>query len=323
MARACVASRRWFNRRVVTSDTPAWLGVDWGTSTLRVWAVADSQKVLQSAESDQGMSALQPGAFEAALLSLVSQWLPSKCVMPVIACGMVGARQGWVEAPYVSVPCKPLNAGSMVTAATHDPRLHVRVVPGLSQADPPDVMRGEETQIAGYLATHADFVGVLCLPGTHTKWVRVDRGSVLGFSTFMSGELFAILSTHSTLRYGMSCDGWNESMFLEQLARTLKQPEMLTASLFGIRARSLLQELPGGSAQAALSGLLLGIELAGTRSLWHDSHTVIIGKDTLAERYATALASQGASATTHSGEELVLTGLARMFSTVYGNGNGN
>lgn len=111
------------------SDTPAWLGVDWGTSTLRVWAVADSQKVLQSAEPDQGMSALQPGAFEAALLSLVSQWLPSKCVMPVIACGMVGARQGWMEAPYVSVPCKPLNAGSMVTAATKDARLHVRIVP--------------------------------------------------------------------------------------------------------------------------------------------------------------------------------------------------
>jgi 2-dehydro-3-deoxygalactonokinase len=204
----------------------------------------------------------------------------------------------------------------MMTAATNDPRLHVRIAPGLSQADPPDVMRGEETQIAGYLTTNPDFVGVLCLPGTHTKWVRVDHGRVLGFSTFMSGELFAILSAHSTLRYGMSCDGWNESMFLEQLARTLKQPETLTARLFGIRARSLLQELPAGSAQAALSGQLLGIELAGTRSLWQDNHMVIIGKDTLAKRYAIALASQGVSATTHSGDELVLTGLAHLFSTV-------
>lgn len=280
--------------------------------------MSDSGDVLHSAQSAQGMSTLQSADFEAALLALVSSWLPDNGVMPVMACGMVGARQGWLEAPYTRVPCKPLDVAGIVHVATSDQRLDLSIVPGLSQIDPPDVMRGEETQIAGYLAIHPDYKGVLCLPGTHTKWVRVEHGRVQEFRTFMSGEIFALLSKHSTLRYGMQDDDWSDSIFLEQLMRTITKPETLTSELFGIRASGLLQELPPGSARSTLSGMLLGIELAGSRSLWHEHHTVIIGKDTLADHYASALASQGASATAFSGDELVLGGLTSLFNTIRG-----
>ena len=94
---------------------------------------------------------------------------------------------------------------------TADPRLDVHILPGLSQAEPPDVMRGEETQIAGMLAATPDFDGLVCLPGTHTKWARVSEGRVTDFRTAMTGELFALVSGHSTLS-SFTAEGWNEAM---------------------------------------------------------------------------------------------------------------
>ena len=171
---------------------PDWIAVDWGTSRLRAWAMAAGCAVLADAASERGMGGLASADFEPALLALVGGWL-GQAAVPVVACGMVGARQGWVEAPYRTVPCAPLGEAT-VTAPARDPRLRVRVVPGLAQARPPDVMRGEETQIAGWLAARPGFDGVLCLPGSHSKWVRVSAGEVVSFQTFMTGELFAALA---------------------------------------------------------------------------------------------------------------------------------
>ena len=127
--------------------------------------------------------------------------------MPVIACGMVGARQGWIEAPYSQVPCAPVGL-SMIKPVVEDTRLDVSILPGLSQTDPADVMRGEETQIAGYLAENPGFDGVLCLPGTHTKWAHISAGEVVSFRTFMTGELFALVSSQSVLRHSVGA-GWD------------------------------------------------------------------------------------------------------------------
>jgi len=174
-----------------------WIAVDWGTSNLRVWAMRASGPVAD-ARSDQGMGTLEPEAFEPALLDLIEPWLGA-APMPVIACGMVGAKQGWAEAPYAAVPCPPVSLAT-VTPNVQDRRLVVHILPGLSQASPADVMRGEETQIAGYLADVPEFDGILCMPGTHTKWVQVSAGEVVSFRTFMTGEMFALLSTGSVLR---------------------------------------------------------------------------------------------------------------------------
>ncbi|MGB0497122.1 MAG: 2-dehydro-3-deoxygalactonokinase, partial [Rubricella sp.] len=149
---------------------PGWIAVDWGTSSLRAWAM-DGDRVLDERRTDEGAGGLDPTGFERVLIGLIERWLGPQPVS-VIACGMVGSRQGWAEAPYRKVPCEPLD-GLMAVAGT-DQRIRLSIVPGLSQEKPADVIRGEETQIAGFLSHHPDFDGVLCLPGTHTKWVRIS-----------------------------------------------------------------------------------------------------------------------------------------------------
>ena len=127
----------------------SWIAVDWGTSNLRAWAMGP-QGPLAQATSDDGMGKLTPDQFEPALLRLIGPWLTTP--QTVLACGMVGARQGWVEAKYRSLPCTPVDAAAILHVPTNDPRITFHIAPGLSQNRPADVMRGEETQVAGVLA---------------------------------------------------------------------------------------------------------------------------------------------------------------------------
>ena len=150
-----------------------WIAADWGTTNLRVWAIGGYGRILAEASSGKGMAKLDRDGFEPALIELIGSWLPETGAMPVIACGMVGARQGWIEAPYRQAPCRPFSYEQIGIPDVGDSRLKVRVLPGIKQIAPADVMRGEETQIAGVLSEHPHFEGVLCLPGTHTKWVRI------------------------------------------------------------------------------------------------------------------------------------------------------
>lgn len=269
---------------------PDWIAVDWGTSHLRVWAMAETQ-VVDEARSDRGMAALSRDQFEPALLELIAPWLgPDR--MPVVACGMVGARQGWVEAPYTAVPCLPLPQPP-VKAEVRDPRLDVRVVGGLKQTGPADVMRGEETQIAGFLALNPGFVGVICLPGTHTKWAHVSAGEIVSFQSFMTGELFSLLGTQSVLRHSTAIDGWNADAFADALDETLSRPERLAARLFGLRAESLLNDQAPEIARARLSGYLVGAELAAARPYWLGQMVAVIGAPSVAAPYLAGLERLG------------------------------
>lgn len=283
-----------------------WVAVDWGTSTLRAWAMRGAEMVAE-ARSDSGMNSLDESRFEAALLNLVDPWLGRE-PMPVVACGMVGAREGWIEAPYRTVPCKPLGGGS-VAVPTSDRRLSVTILPGLKQESPADVMRGEETQVAGYLSGRPGFDGVLCLPGTHSKWVEISAGEVVSFRTFMTGELFDLVSRRSVLRHSAGA-GWDAAVFAEALGDTLSRPESLAAKLFTIRAETLLHDLSPAAATAMLSGLLIGAELAAARPYWLGRDVVVIGADPLAARYAKALELQGVPATLADADAMVRAGLS-------------
>ena len=284
-----------------------WIAVDWGTSNLRVWAMSGGQIVAHAASED-GMGRLDRDGFEPALLRLVGGWLDAGRVTDVIACGMVGSRQGWHEAPYRAVPCTPLDPAALVTAPTRDPRLRVRLLPGLKQDRPADVMRGEETQIAGALALHPGFDGVLCLPGTHSKWAHVSAGEVVSFQTFMTGEMFALLSTQSVLRHGIG-KGWDDAAFDEGLSDALSRPERIGARLFSLRAEGLLSGLSPDAARARLSGLLIGVELAASRPYWLGQAVTIVGSEGLAASYARALSAQGATPRLLPGTECTLAGL--------------
>lgn len=287
----------------------SWIAVDWGTTQLRAWALAADGQVLHRASSARGMGSLAVDQFEGALLELIDGWLPADRVTEVVACGMVGARQGWREAPYAEVPCAPQTMGRMISPVVSDGRVRVSIIPGLCQRSPADVLRGEETQIAGLLAEWPDYHGVVCLPGTHSKWAEVRAGQVLGFQTFMTGELFALLSQQSVLRHGMQGDQpLDRSAFDAGLQAATERP--LLGALFGLRAESLLAGLAPAAARSRLSGLLIGQELAGLPERWQGLPVCVIGDGEAAERYRHALATLGITALILDAEQVTLAGLA-------------
>jgi len=292
----------------------SWIAVDWGTSRLRAWAMSADSSVLQFQSSDDGIRNLKSGAFEPALLSLINPWLGTDPI-PVIACGMVGSRQGWVEAPYKAVPCAPI-AAEYVIAGSKSDKIRAFVLPGLMQSDPPDVMRGEETQVAGFLSQNSTYQGVLCMPGTHTKWALIDGGKITEFHTFMTGDIFACLSEHSVLRHSINSDAWDPDVFLAALDASVSRPEALARSLFAIRSKYLLDGQEPGASRASLSGILMGTELAAAKKFWLGNKVTLIGDPKLAGIYSTALNYLGVQSEIVDADRMTLNGLALAHSLV-------
>ena len=259
------------------------------------------------------MGVLQPAEFEGALTAMIDPWL-GKDPVPVVACGMVGAKQGWHEAAYRQVPCVPFG-GVPTRPGARDPRLDVVILPGLSQASPADVMRGEETQIAGYLARNPGFDGVLCLPGTHTKWAQISAGEVVSFRTFMTGELFGLVSKHSVLRHSVG-EGWDDAAFLEAVSDAMARPEAMATRFFSLRAEGLLAGPSKAEATARLSGLLIGAELAAARPYWLGQQIVLVGERRLSSLYEQALAAQGAEPETSDATDITLAGLTAAYQRI-------
>ena len=291
-------------------DHDDWIAVDWGTSNLRIWVMRGTQ-IIARLTSDQGMGRITPHDYEAVLLDLVEPHLGAATTR-VLVCGMAGSRQGWVEAPYTAVPCAPPSLATAVSVNTADPRLGVSILPGMKQGAPADVMRGEETQIAGYLAQKPHFEGAICLPGTHSKWAEIRHGAVTQFRTFMTGEVYALLSEASILRHsvGATCD---LAAFDGAVEDMMRHPEMFSAELFGLRAGTLVADLGADAALGRLSGLMIGAELAGARTYWQGQNVALIGASRIGALYGRALAAQGVTADITSGEEIVVAGLSAAY----------
>ncbi|MDB2372826.1 2-dehydro-3-deoxygalactonokinase [Amylibacter sp.] len=290
----------------------AWIAVDWGTSNIRAYIMSANSEVLAQVNSTKGMGSLNSDQFELALIELISDYLCDDFITPVIACGMVGAKQGWKEAGYISVPAEPPKSTKFTQPNVNDPRIAVYILPGMSQSMPADVMRGEETQISGYLAQNPNFNGSICLPGTHTKWVQISAGEVVSFRTFMTGELFNIISRHSVLRHSVG-EGWDEEAFLESVTDGIMYANILTNMLFGLRASSLLEGLHPTTATAKLSGMLIGLELSGAKGYWLGNQVVIIGGNKIIDHYQAALTQQGVIPICANADEMVLVGLAASY----------
>lgn len=289
-----------------------WIAVDWGSSNLRAWAMDATGAPRAETSFPAGASTLGQDAFEPALLAAIGAWLPDTAAdtpTDVIVCGMAGARGAWIEAPYAAVPCPPSPANP-ARVPTADPRLVVRILPGLSQADPPDVMRGEETQIAGLLAREPRFDGIACLPGTHTKWAQLSAGEVVSFASYMTGEIFALLAAQSVLRRTVATEGWDEPAFLAGAEEGLARPDRVPARLFGLRAGALVGDLDPVVARSRLSGLLIGAEIAATRPYWLGRDVVLIGAPSLSRAYQGALALAGLETRAADATDLTLAGLA-------------
>lgn len=290
-----------------------WIAVDWGTTNLRVWVMGNEGTLIAELSSDNGVGALAQSEFEPALLELIAPYLSDDRVVPVLCAGMVGAREGWQKPSYVATPCPPPNGRVAGTIDTQDPRISVTVLPGVKQVSPPDVMHGEETQIAGVLREYPNFDGIICLVASHTKWIHISAGEIVSFQTFMTGELFALLSEKSVLRHGVTSDDWDQVSFLTALSDGMTRPQAVAAYLFGIRAGGLVADLPASTARARLSGVLIGAELAGARPYWLGQNVAIIGAGPVAEMYRAGLAEQGVPAAVRDASDLTLAGLTSAY----------
>ncbi|MCA8019107.1 2-dehydro-3-deoxygalactonokinase [Burkholderia metallica] len=256
---------------------PRLIALDWGTTSLRAYLMAGAGAVLDERAAPKGVMQLGGAAVaiadacDAAFEDVCGAWLDAWPTLPVVAAGMVGSAQGWREAPYVDVSIDAARLGASLQTVRARRGTTVHIVPGLIQrGELANVMRGEETQIVGALhaggATHdAASLRWIGLPGTHSKWVAVRGSRIERFRTFMTGELYALLCTHSLLGRTMQpSSGFARDAF-ERGVRAAQAGHAtgLLATIFGSRARLLAGDLEPVEQADYLSGVLIGHELAG------------------------------------------------------------
>ena len=289
---------------------PFCAAVDWGTTNLRVWLLSDDGKVLDERRGAEGLLSITDRGFGRVLEAHLNA-LGAPGNLPVVICGMAGARTGWLEAPYVETPAR-LDALADRAVRVEDAKREIFILPGICQRkkDAPDVMRGEETQLLG---ASLDGVGdgLFCLPGTHSKWVNVEGGAVTRFSTFMTGELFELLRSRSVLaQFASASHGPAESApaFAEAVRNVLDDSANAFGRLFSIRAAALLEN-EGELATARLSGLLIGAEIAAATRGRSNSEIRLVASGSLAGAYAAALEVAGLSPTLFDPETLAVRGL--------------
>lgn len=302
----------------MTVRKPAFVAVDWGTSSFRGWLMTANGDALAETRGPEGMLHCATTGFAPVLADHLAR-LGAPPDLPVLICGMAGARQGWIEAPYLRTPTRldALHDGAQHVAAEGD----IRILPGIAQADAtaPDVMRGEETQLLG--VTESDFTGLVCIPGTHSKWIRIDKGSVVSFTTYMTGELFSVIARHSILKHAIDPDAGSPAAndaFRDGLQRAIDTPSALPASLFSLRAAQLLGFEKQADGAARLSGLLIGAEIADARSRYGRHPVRLIGASALKDLYAAALAAAGFEATIVDAERASQQGLTKAAIHLWG-----
>ncbi len=301
------------------AQTTHWIAVDWGSSKLRAYRMEYDgnlrNTVIEEKTAHSGLAKIESNSFEAALLELISRWLSNDFITPVIACGMVGARQGWIEAPYRYTPCRLIDDVSFTNALSNDERMDVFIAPGLAQAEAPDVMRGEETQVAGLLSIDTEYRGWVCLPGTHSKWVRIEDQKIIRFETHMTGELYSLLSTQSILQHSIdeTDDQTDLTSFVSAARQAIESPNKVSAMLFSIRANHLLNNVSSVENAQVLSGYLVGLELSATQAYWHDSSLFVVGDPLLASRYAAVLQSLSVNVLQKAADDMTLAGLGLLY----------
>ena len=275
------------------------IGIDWGSSGLRAFLIGAGGLALVERASAQGAATLSGAdAYAAVLDEAAGDWMRARPALPVVACGMVGSQYGWVDVPYATCPsgAQALAAGMRAT-----PNGAAHVVPGLLRDGgglPPDLMRGEETQIIGALHLRPELHRQACLvlPGTHSKWAQVRDGSVARFATHMTGELYAVLRQHSVLGRLMQDSGaFDEAAYCEGVEMARDHGHLgMSHQIFAARSLGVTGRLPHSALADYLSGLLIGHELRAGLAWRADAGLeqaplALVGSPALCARYQLAL----------------------------------
>jgi 2-dehydro-3-deoxygalactonokinase len=281
---------------------PSLIAIDWGSSSFRAYLLEPGGGIVDEVASPRGVATVDKGAFPATLVSLTGGWMAANPELPIIASGMVGSRNGWIEAPYVECPAGAKEICANFVTAEAGGRI-VHIVPGLASADEdglPDVIRGEEVEIVGIADSGARLV---VLPGSHSKWAVIDEGRVMRFRTFVTGELFSAIKDHTLVGALARAAkprplGPAFSLAVQRgaAARGGEGRPGLLGALFGARSLPLRGKLAEDDAGEYLSGLLIGAEIAEARRLFPGEEPFVAGAETLVQRYLAAFAALGVPA---------------------------
>ncbi|MDQ0126402.1 2-dehydro-3-deoxygalactonokinase [Pseudomonas lini] len=294
------------------------IALDWGTTSLRAYKLGPDGQVLEQRSLSSGIMQLPKAqriiagrectdGFELAFDAACGDWLDAQPDVPVIACGMVGSAQGWCEAAYRDTPANVASLSASLQTIRSIRGVDVHIVPGVIQRSPlPNVMRGEETQVLGVLHNLPLDGGddlLIGLPGSHSKWVEVADGCIVHFDTFMTGEIFAVLSEHSILGRTQQRGGAFDGAAFDrgvQVALSADGEIGPLSTLFSARSLGLTGELSASAQPDYLSGLLIGHELSALADLQrrrrnsvHLPSIILIGNAQLCARYSRALDACG------------------------------
>lgn len=300
------------------------VAVDWGTSSFRLWLMERGGHVLGESRSDEGMQHCATAGFAPVLATHLDR--VGATDLPVLICGMAGARQGWFEAPYADLPAPVAALAGLAVGLPHKAlgRLagrDIRILPGLArrQGARPDVMRGEETQLLGLAQGGAE--GLICMPGTHCKWARLSGGAVQDFQSYMTGELFALLSRQSILHHAMPerpAIAPDDPDFTCALDEALQEPGRVFDALFALRAGDLLGLRTKTAAAARLSGLLIGAEVGHQLGGQDAASVTLVGQQGLGQLYAAALERAGIRISHADAEQATRQGLLAAACEIWG-----
>ena len=271
---------------------PHLIAVDWGTTAMRCYLVAEDGSILDRAETESGILSVANGDFSAVLRQSIGRLQPAGLTLPVVMSGMIGSRQGWIEAPYVNCPCSLALVAAGLVEVGQVGQHRIYLIPGLmtrSEDGMPDVIRGEETQVFGALASLGIDGGLFVLPGTHSKWINVANNTITGFRTYMTGEIFKALKNHTILGRLNEPGAEPDDSYAAGVSAgaTAGAPGDLMHRVFSARTLCLAGDLRPTGVDSYLSGLLIGAELAaGTRE--NDQPIYILAGSTLSDLYARA-----------------------------------
>jgi len=274
------------------------IALDWGLSSFRAYHLDDRGSVLQRLSSDSGILTIEGDGFEQCLRQQLQKIDGVASETAIIASGMITSRQGWCETPYVTCPASLVDLARGLLSIEIRDYGKIWFVPGVNQISPdPDIMRGEETQLAG-MQSGQGLTAIL--PGTHSKWAQLKDAEITRFKTFMTGELYAILIKHSILGK-TSGSSWSDDFFREGVRKGFafrEENKGLLSELFQVRVQTIMGAIPDEFVASHVSGLLLGCEVADALHSGFESagKKQIVGEERLARLYKMALSECGLDA---------------------------
>ena len=300
-------------------STPDFIGIDWGTSSFRAFLLTADGQLLDHITQDAGIKRIQQGAFSAIIDDVFAHWPALSDDIPVVMCGMIGSAQGWHEVPYLTNPEQADIAGlSKGCFSFFHHRHKISIVPGLAFAGFDgviDVMRGEETLYLGATANTPDSEQLICLPGTHSKWIAAKAGRIDSFATFMTGEMFELATSHSMLAPVLDSSGeMDMAAFRAGLERAKSKMGILN-QLFSVRAEIVTGSSDGKSGYSLVSGIIIGAELLAIlpRASQSTSQAIIISSGNYLQLYQEGCNYYGIATSSCDATDAVIAGLAAIF----------